>query len=206
MKIQQKSDTTRESIAAHFISVMDDKFPSIKIKGVPHNRMIEVYIAIGQSIRNNYQLWMASNPLTKPYFNDNSKVECHPDEVSMDIVKIIWRKLNETWPFYDYSSGGFLGEDRYYAFSDSGGFAGKFYGYDDEVQAATDLKASGYDDDDWSIKPEDLGSVAVTILTGRQFIDQLYIICDGPEQKEMFSHYGEWFNPALAPAQQAMKV
>lgn len=204
-KLKATSDVTKDSIVEHFISVMDDKFPAIKIKGVSHNRMIEVYTSIGQYIRNNYGLWLTTNPLTKPFFEDNSKVEYHPDEVSMDIVKGIWCKLNETWPFYDYSSGGFLSEDRYYAFSDSGGFAGKFYGYDNELEAAADLKKSGYTDDDWSMKPDDLGAY-VAVLTGRQFIDQLYIICDGPEQKELFSSYGEWFKPSLAPAQQAMKV
>lgn len=204
-KLKATADITKDSIAAHFIDVMDDKFPAIKIKGVPHNRMIEVYTSIGQSIRNNYGLWLTTNPLTKPYFEDNTKVECHPDEVSMDIVNIIWRKLNETWPFYDNSSGGFLSEDRYYAFSDSGGFAGKFYGYDNELEAAADLKKSGYTDDDWSMKPDDLG-VYVAVLTGRQFIDKLYEICDCADQKEAFAMYGNWFSPTLAPAQQSLKV
>lgn len=192
-KLKANADVTRDSIAEHFISVMDDKFPAIKIAGVQYDHIIKVYIAIGQSIRNNYGLWLTTNPLTKPYFEDNTKVEFHPDEVSMDIVNIIWRKLNETWPFYDHSSGGFLAEDRYYAFSDSGGFAGKFYGYDNELDAAADLKKSGYADDDWSMKPEDLGA-CVAVLTGRQFIDQLYQI------EQSVDNYGCWADQKPAKA------
>lgn len=207
-KIKALADVTKDSIADHFISVMDDKYPSIKIQGLSRNAITSLHKQIGHNIRNDYGLWLTTNPLTREFFLDSrANPDLHPCEVSKDIVNTIWCKLNEAWPFYDFSSGGHLVEDRFYAFSDSGGFAGKFYGYDNCLDAAADMKLLGYEDDDWSIKPEDLGS-CVAVLTGRQFIDQLYFIHKNEPDSEGESvlPYGYWYDSTKSPANQSLKV
>lgn len=99
--------------------------------------------------------------------------------------------MTENWPFHDLQSGAKLEETRFYGFGDAGGLAGKFEGYNTLEEAIKDI-IEDYDIDEVDIgtKQDDLGGYSVTVLTGRAFVDQLYVICDGDQ--EHFNEFGFW--------------
>lgn len=86
----------------------------------------------------------------------------------------------EVWPFKLADYVVLLGEERFYAFGDAGGISGSNDGYAaiEELLAALRKDDPDMDlEDDVSQAPEDLGAVAYACLTGREYVDQLYIIC-----------------------------
>ena len=189
--INKENVITKEGVAAHFITNMGDKYPSIKIKGVELSNINDLYLALGRNIRNDYHLWHTNNPLTSPFFVDNvANAKYHPDDASFDIIAIIWRKLNEAWPFYSIDSGAKVHENRFYGFGDSGSMAGEFSGYETVELAIEDMEKNGLRKNDYSTDPVDLGGFSVAILSGRQFVDQLYFIVDG--NLDSFSSFGSW--------------
>lgn len=180
---------TKENIARHFYEHLADKLPSIKLEGMNLNETVHLHKTVGQVIRNDYKLWLNNHPLTKSWF-ENQNPDHHPDRVSMDIINLAWRLANENWPFYMNDVGANLKADRIYAFNDCGGFAGKFEGYDTAEAAINDLTTEGeMSENEYSTDPDELGT-CVSVLSGRQFVDQLYIINNGV--KSDFDMYGNW--------------
>lgn len=60
--------------------------------------LIYLHSGFGREVRNQYQLWEPSNPLTMlnytPQIEDGVDVNPkHPDAVSFDVIKEIWRRL-----------------------------------------------------------------------------------------------------------------
>lgn len=110
--------------------------------------------------------------------------------------------VRETWPWLDSTSGAIIQEDRFYGFGDAGGLAGSFEGYVTATVAINDIVNDYGQAPEWlSFKPEDLGSVAITVITGRDFITQLYRIhaCDSGGVSEgllafegAIAEYGTW--------------
>lgn len=187
---------TEENIVRHFIENMADQYPSIKIKGINLNAIPALHDKIGYNIRNQYRFWMNDNPLTSAFFKADDR-SCHPAEVSLRILGLVWRKLNENWPFLDFSSGAALKEKTIYAFSDSGGLYGQFNGYT-SVDEATKHVQSLDPDTDWewdemfSYLPGFLGE-KIVIISGREFIDQLYKIADNNSDDVVGeAQYGVW--------------
>jgi hypothetical protein len=76
--------------------------------------------------------------------------------------------------FFDEASGATLRMDRYYGFGDAGGLAGSFEGYE-SVEAAKQAIAPehGYLEEEIASEPELLGAVAICVLSGQQYVDQL---------------------------------
>lgn len=96
--------------------------------------------------------------------------------------------MKEIWPFHDEPSGAKIQEGLYYGFGDSGFLAGSFDGYISRDDAIKDI-AEGAEDVSWiGTKPEQLGAEAITVLSGREYIDYLRVIM--PEEGELF--YGKW--------------
>ena len=92
----------------------------------------------------------------------------------------------ENWPFLDSDSGKEIHKDMYYGFYDSGGFIGP---YKVKIEFILDLlETFDITKKDVSMLPEDLGGVLCCLLTGRQYIDQLYVINGGDD---IFDH-GSW--------------
>lgn len=70
--------------------------------------LVSLHHGYGTFIRNEYKLWEAENPLTQQWFTDCDEAQDgqhefmvdgvdyhpqHPDEVSMDIIEEVWRKV-----------------------------------------------------------------------------------------------------------------
>lgn len=83
----------------------------------------------------------------------------------------------ESWPFIDTDCGCHIKEDHYYGFGDSGSMWTSFDGCKTAEEAIAEIKKD-WSDVDIGTNPEDLGYSAVTVLTGRQFVDRLYEIYD----------------------------
>jgi hypothetical protein len=104
------------------------------------------------------------------------------EQVRQDIIRnydIARLRVTEVWPFKMADSTALLHADRYYAFGDAGGLQGDYAGYDNVancVESIEQERGEPFEGDDWSTKPEDLGGVMSCILTGRQYVDQLYTL------------------------------
>lgn len=98
--------------------------------------------------------------------------------------------MKENWPFHDEPTGAKLQEGLYYGFGDSGFLAGRFDGYITREDAIKDI-SEGAEDTSWiGTKPEDLGHEAITVLSGREYIDRLIAL--EKEGNEPVSFYGTW--------------
>lgn len=101
------SRETKESIALKFIEEAK-KNGDIKSKGfkefknTPKDDLNNYHHSMGRNIRNYYSLWDPKNPLTENWHNNPESrtfiggvdfSDDHPDSVSMDIIKIIWEKV-----------------------------------------------------------------------------------------------------------------
>lgn len=73
--------------------------------------------------------------------------------------------------FFDEQSGALITMGRYYGFGDAGGLAGSFDGYETAEQCLEVVRKDHTNDT--STSPDDLGRVAVCVLTGQQYVDQL---------------------------------
>jgi uncharacterized protein DUF6794 len=74
---------------------------------IPESEMGKYHHSYGMYVRNHYGLWHSDNPLTKVWFDacDNKDVtyilngvDCHPnhpDNLSGEILKMIWREVNQ---------------------------------------------------------------------------------------------------------------
>jgi hypothetical protein len=102
----------------------------------------------------------------------------------------------ELWPWHDAQSGALIQAERWYGFSDSGGLWGSRSGYETLERAQACLTEDAPDDDGsvFSTNPEDLGSVACCILTGRQYVDRLYSLCETGGTWPL-EDYGKWSEP-----------
>lgn len=98
------------------------------------------------------------------------------------------------WPFFDDASGAKIQKDKFYGFSDAGGLAGSFSGYDTRREAIADIMDK-YDihfieaDSYFGATPEDLGDNAVTVLSGEEYVNRLKFICG---DLQPLSFYGYW--------------
>jgi len=74
------------------------------VKSLEREDMAMFHHSVGMEIRNDYGLWNEDNPLTMQWFEDHGKdnhidengVDCHPnhpDQVSGDILEMIWEKV-----------------------------------------------------------------------------------------------------------------
>lgn len=108
----------------------------------------------------------------------------------------------EVWPWCDAQSGAKLAADRWYGFSDSGGLCSSFDGYDtaEACRVACVADWGGETEEDggvsFSTAPEDLGGVAICVLTGRQYVDRLYALAGPGGSGWELSDYGHWSEPA----------
>jgi hypothetical protein len=102
-------------------------------------------------------------------------------------------KADEVWPFLDFSSGMKIQENLFYGFGDSGSMWAEDHSTADEcikeIRKVFDDSYLG----NIGTTPEELGDAAVTVLSGRQFIDQLYYLCD--YNKGNLDEYGQWSKP-----------
>lgn len=102
-------------------------------------------------------------------------------------------QVAENWPFLDEESGCEILETRFYGFSDSGGIAGGFQGYTNREDAINAIR-NEYELMECQIGTDaaDLGGYAVTVLSGREFVDQLYWLCEG--NRNQLTDFGRWSN------------
>lgn len=103
----------------------------------------------------------------------------------------------EVWPWLDRQSGAAIHEDRWYGFCDSGGLWGGTHGFatlDDALCAARkEMRAA-----QCSSRPQDLGEIAVCVLSGREYVDRVYEVC--AREGETLADYGNWTSAEQPPA------
>lgn len=80
--------------------------------------------------------------------------------------------VEEEQSFFDEQSGATLKLNRYYGFGDAGSLAGSFEGYATLDEAIQDIRKE-YPEDQLGTAPEQLGEVAICILSGTQFAERL---------------------------------
>ena len=69
-----------------------------ELRRLEYDDLIQLHRTFGRDIRNEYKLWDENNPLTMKNYQavvvDNVDVNPkHPDSVSMQIIRQVWRKL-----------------------------------------------------------------------------------------------------------------
>lgn len=77
-----------------------------------------------------------------------------------------------TQKFFDEQSGAILHMDRYYGFCDAGGLAGSFDGHV-SAELASAVISHEYEGCTVSTDPKELGSEAIVVMTGQQFVNEL---------------------------------
>jgi len=91
-----------------FEEIVIDLLQSLKLEtkkalaNVDERDLIFFHLNLGQIIRNNYRLWDENNPLTAKWhkephsrriINDIDYSEDHPDCVSEEVIKAVWRRV-----------------------------------------------------------------------------------------------------------------
>jgi hypothetical protein len=74
--------------------------------------------------------------------------------------------------FKDETSGAEVEMHLFYGFGDSGSLAGSFAGYPTREAAIVDINKE-WPDVVCGTKPEDLGHMAIAVLSGQEFVDEL---------------------------------
>jgi hypothetical protein len=98
--------------------------------------------------------------------------------------------MKGNWPFHDEPTGAKIYEAMFYGFGDSGFLAGSFEGYTTREAAIKEI-SEGAEDVSWiGTKPEQLGSEAITVLSGREYIDRLTVLTQDEPEGVLF--YGKW--------------
>ncbi len=93
------------------------------------------------------------------------------------------------WPFLDESTGAKIYPDRFYGFGDSGSLAGSFGGYILRIKAIKEIQKE-YEDCELGTQPTDLGSYAITVLSGEEYVNRLKEIVE--DEGADLSCYGKW--------------
>ncbi|BCG50279.1 hypothetical protein [Ralstonia phage RP13] len=145
-----------------------------------HNKN-DLYIAVADAIYGD--VLSATDPADKTMVQEIMEVLLDTGEIIFEGDPPLYL-VKEFWPFHDETSGAYIQENKYYAFGDAGGLAGSFDGYDN-LQQCVDAVSEDHDSSDFTYKRDELGSSAITILTGREFVNRLYEL--GGTQD-----YGKW--------------
>lgn len=120
------------------------------------------------------------------------------------------RRLPEVWPFCVADSAAKLMPELYYGFSDSGGLVCGGTGYSTEgglksyvgrEQEVAANELGHY----FSSDPEELGGVACCVLTGRQYVDRLYYLCEHDAHENSLEPYGKWSAAGFPPDTEHVK-
>lgn len=98
------------------------------------------------------------------------------------------KTTSQSWPFILEENGTKIKENMFYGFYDCGGVFNSS-GYENQEDAVRNISRFYGESakSDISTEPSDLGSVAICILSGRQFVTRLQMI-----QDEDISDYGRW--------------
>lgn len=67
-----------------------------KIAAMPESDLIHLHFGLGIWIRNNLGLWQGNDALMESIRDRNPGI--HPDDVSMQIIELVWRRLREMIP------------------------------------------------------------------------------------------------------------
>lgn len=60
-----------------------------QIRAFDRNELTMLHFSFGMWIRNTYGLWLENNPLTEL----DEQSDQHPDAISFDIIKLVWKRL-----------------------------------------------------------------------------------------------------------------
>lgn len=93
------------SIAAYADQIVDElDASSIQVlKNLPEAELGLLHHSWGRAIRNDFGLWQPDHPLTKRWHEHPEEHDLrngvdysldHPDSVSMEIMKVVWKKVN----------------------------------------------------------------------------------------------------------------
>lgn len=99
---------TFDEIVDELVGEMDG-FSRQWLAAAEEKHLIGLHHTTGSTLRNKYHLWDSNNPLIVEWYRaqstgDKSHIDangcdahpCHPDAVSMDIIKAVWRAVNGT--------------------------------------------------------------------------------------------------------------
>lgn len=85
--------STFNEIVEEILRLMPEDAKNV-LSDFKEDNLISLHHSFGQDIRNDFYLWNPSHPLTKGYETDKDPTEPkHPDTVSFEIIKAIYRKL-----------------------------------------------------------------------------------------------------------------
>jgi len=91
-----------------FDEIVVDLIQSLKLEtkkaiaNVDEQNLVSFHMTLGRAVRNNYKLWDEDNPLTTKWHKEphNRHIisgidysEDHPDYVSGEIIKEVWRRV-----------------------------------------------------------------------------------------------------------------
>lgn len=89
---------TKQQIVNNIIATMEDE-SRIALQNMAIGDLYQFHHSTGRHIRNHYLLWDPQNPLTMLDYVPELREDVdynpkHPDAVSMDIMKEVWRTFN----------------------------------------------------------------------------------------------------------------
>ncbi len=93
------------SISAYADTIIDeiDDESQQALRSLSFDQLASLHSSWGRAIRNEFGLWQFDHPLTKHWHefpeehdmrNGVDYSDDHPDAVSMEIMKVVWKKVN----------------------------------------------------------------------------------------------------------------
>ena len=86
----QTLPTTIAEAATYMLTQLDDS-QKAELREMPEDALWQCHFGLDMGIRNTLKLWDSKHPI------HGGKFFCDADDCSMEIVKVMWKKLQEEW-------------------------------------------------------------------------------------------------------------
>ena len=92
--IEKERPKIVQDIADRVLTNMSEKDKET-FKCMVEDDLSVLHFGLGMYIRNNFDLWSGNDKLLKLYNADNMYSSKNPDDISMEIIKVAWEKLQK---------------------------------------------------------------------------------------------------------------
>ena len=92
--IEKERPKNVQDIADRVLTNMSEKDKET-FKDMTEDDLSVLHFGLGMYVRNNFGLWSGNDKLLKSCSADDTYSPKHPDDVSMEIIKVAWEKLQK---------------------------------------------------------------------------------------------------------------
>lgn len=91
--------TISETVAYLLNTISDED--RLALKNMQRKDLIGLHFGFGMGIRNSFGLWSPASPIMR----DPQATSGHPDDVSMQIIELMWERLQAGYPPAEDAAG-----------------------------------------------------------------------------------------------------